>query len=146
MPSEVDRRRSNMHEFVKKQLDGVHFFLRDEILSIFRSQQMKFISRRTCPRWTLLEWRALHRCGVSLGAATRRPICKNSANCCSFSAVSAPIFARKYAFDSIFQALQDVHTFALLQTQHGSKKRFKRFVYATSQKMQSLQMFVYVRV
>ena len=40
----------------------------------------------------------------------------------SFSAVSKRIFARKYAFDSIFQALQDVHTFAPLQTQHVSKQ------------------------
>ena len=31
-------------------------------------------------------------------------------------------FARKYAFDSIFQALQDVHTFAPLQSQNFSKK------------------------
>ena len=30
-----------------------------------------------------------------------------SAKCCSFSAVSAPIFARKYAFCSIFQNLPD---------------------------------------
>ena len=30
-----------------------------------------------------------------------------SATCCSFSAVSAPIFARKYAFCSIFQNLPD---------------------------------------
>ena len=37
----------------------------------------------------------------------RRPIGKISANCCSFSAVSAPIYARKYAFFSIFQNLQD---------------------------------------
>ena len=47
----------------------------------------------------------------------------------SFSAVSKRNFARKYAFDSIFQALQDVHTFAPLQTQHVtwifSKNRFK---------------------
>ena len=35
----------------------------------------------------------------------------------SFSAVSKRIFARKYAFDSIFQALQDLHTFAPLQSQ-----------------------------
>ena len=30
-----------------------------------------------------------------------------SAKCCSFSAVSAPIFATKYAFCSIFQILPD---------------------------------------
>ena len=40
-------------------------------------------------------------------SATRRPIGKISAKCCSFSAVSAPIFARKYAFCSIFQNLPD---------------------------------------
>ena len=32
------------------------------------------------------------------GWSDRRPIGKISAKCCSFSAVSAPIFARKYAF------------------------------------------------
>jgi len=32
---------------------------------------------------------------------------KISAKCCSFSAVSAPIFASKYAFVSIFQNLPD---------------------------------------
>ena len=32
---------------------------------------------------------------------------KISAKCCSFSAVSAPIFASKYAFYSIFQNLPD---------------------------------------
>ena len=36
----------------------------------------------------------------------------------SFSAVSKRNFARKYAFDSIFQALQDLHTFAPLQSQN----------------------------
>ena len=40
-------------------------------------------------------------------SATRWPIGKISAKCCSFSAVSAPIFARKYAFCSIFQNLPD---------------------------------------
>ena len=37
----------------------------------------------------------------------RRPIGKISAQCCSFSSVSAPIFASKYAFYSIFQNLPD---------------------------------------
>ena len=40
----------------------------------------------------------------------------------SFSAVSKRNFARKYAFDSIFQALRDLHTFAPLQSQNFSKK------------------------
>ena len=40
----------------------------------------------------------------------------------SFSAVSKRNFARKYAFDSIFQALQDLRTFAPLQSQNFRKK------------------------
>ena len=40
----------------------------------------------------------------------------------SFSAVSKRSFARKYAFDSIFQALQDLHPFAPLQSQNFRKK------------------------
>ena len=40
----------------------------------------------------------------------------------SFSAVSKRNFARKYAFDSSFQALQNVHTSAPLRTQFFSKK------------------------
>ena len=40
-------------------------------------------------------------------SSTRRPIGKISAKCCLFSAVSALIFARKYAFCSIFQNLPD---------------------------------------
>ena len=40
-------------------------------------------------------------------AATRRSIGTISANCCSFLAASVPIFARKYAFCSIFQILPD---------------------------------------
>ena len=51
----------------------------------------------------------------------------NFANFCkflagSFSAVSKRNFARKYAFDSIFQALQDLHPFAPLQSQNFRKK------------------------
>ena len=40
----------------------------------------------------------------------------------SFSAVSKRNFERKYAFDSIFQAPQDLHTFAPLQSQNFRKK------------------------
>ena len=40
----------------------------------------------------------------------------------SFSAVSKRNFARKYAFDSIFQALRDLHPFAPLQSQNFRKK------------------------
>ena len=42
----------------------------------------------------------------------------------SLSAVSKRNFATKYAFDSIFQVLQDVHTFAPLQTQQFRKNRY----------------------
>ena len=40
----------------------------------------------------------------------------------SFSAVSKRNGARKYAFDSIFQSLQDLHPFAPLQSQNFRKK------------------------
>ena len=40
----------------------------------------------------------------------------------SFSAVSKRIFASKYAFDSIFQDLQDVQTFAPLQIKKTESK------------------------
>ena len=49
-----------------------------------------------------------------------RKFCKFLAG--SFSAVSKRNFARKYAFDSIFQALQDLHPFAPLQSQIFRKK------------------------
>ena len=48
--------------------------------------------------------------GIFAQAVVRRQrasVGKMSAKCCSFSAVSAPIFTRKYAFCSIFQNLQD---------------------------------------
>ena len=56
-------------------------------------------------------------------AARRSAKLANFANFCkflagSFSAVSKRNFARKYAFDSIFQALQDLHPFAPLQSQN----------------------------
>ena len=44
----------------------------------------------------------------------------------SFSALSERNFARKYAFDSIFHALQDLHTFAPLQFQIVAKNRFEK--------------------
>jgi hypothetical protein len=40
-----------------------------------------------------------------------------------FSAVSKRNFARKYAFDNIFQALQDLHPFAPLQSQNFRKTK-----------------------
>ena len=66
-----------------------------------------------------------HRHAAYVSAGTRRGVgaaklanfgkfCKYLAG--SFSAVSKRNFARKYAFDSIFQALQDVHAFAPLQS------------------------------
>ena len=63
-----------------------------------------------------------HRRAAGLGLAKLGKIakfCKFLAG--SLSAVSKRNFARKYAFDSIFQALQDVHTFAPLRS-HFSKK------------------------
>ena len=49
-----------------------------------------------------------------------RKLCKFLAG--PFSAVSKRIFVRKYAFDSIFQALQDLHTSAPLRSQNSRKK------------------------
>ena len=46
--------------------------------------------------------------------------CKSLAG--SFSAVSKRNFATKYAFDSIFHALQDLHTSAPLRSQNFRKK------------------------
>ena len=46
-----------------------------------------------------------HRVGKRIGHPFETRLI--SAKCCSFSAVSAPIFARKYAFCSIFQNLPD---------------------------------------
>ena len=61
------------------------------------------------------------------GFADQSAKLENFANFCkflagSFSAVSKRNFARKYAFDSIFQALQDLHTFAPLRSQNFRKK------------------------
>ena len=50
----------------------------------------------------------------------RLQLCKFLAG--SFSAVSKRNLARKYAFDSIFQALQDLHPFAPLRSQNFRKK------------------------
>ena len=60
----------------------------------------------------------------------------------SFSAVSKRNFARKYAFDSIFQALQDLHTFAPLQSQNFSKKsvwKISNFREISAKQLQMLQ-------
>ena len=57
-------------------------------------------------------------------------------------AVSKRNFARKYAVDSIFQALQDLHTSAPLQSQNFSKNRFEKaaiFVKIQQQMLQNLQ-------
>ena len=55
----------------------------------------------------------------------------------SFPAVSKRNLARKYAFDSIFQYLQDVHTFAPLKTQQFNKKSIKISAPASRRKLRS---------
>ena len=57
--------------------------------------------------WSMPRGRRLRRVGVLSRSATRHPIGKISAKCCSFSVVSAPIFTSKYAFCSIFQNLPE---------------------------------------
>ena len=60
------------------------------------------------------------RAAAAVAAGTFANVCTFLAG--SFSDVSKRNFARKYAFDSIFQALQDLHTFAPLQSQNFRKK------------------------
>ena len=62
----------------------------------------------------------------------------------SFSAVSKRNFARKYAFDSIFQALQELHPFAPLQSQNFSKKSIWKIsnFYEIFYSAKNLQMFI----
>ena len=114
------------------------------------SRKRATFSRKFAKNWySALNWALLRAC---LGAWSRRPrrrrtiflrpsrrvrgaglgfaklaklgklakFCKFLAG--SFSAVSKRNFARKYAFDSIFRALQDLHTSAALQSQFFSKK------------------------
>ena len=57
---------------------------------------------------------------IKIGKISRFKFCKFLAG--SFSAVPKWNFARKYAFDSISQALQDLLTSAPLQSQNFSKK------------------------
>ena len=61
----------------------------------------------------------------------------------SFSAVSKQNFARKYAFDSIFRALQDLHIFAPLRSQNFSKNsvwKFSNFCKNSAKILQMLQI------
>ena len=59
-------------------------------------------------------------CQIANWQANFAKFCKFLAG--SFSAKSKRNFASKYAFDSIFQALQDLHPFAPLQSQNFRKK------------------------
>ena len=82
--------------------------------------------RRAAQRWRLSPSSGA-RGGRSLGVRKIGKINNCFAKFCkclagSFSAVSKQNFARKYAFDSIFQALQDLHPFAPLQSQNFRKK------------------------
>merc|ERR1712118_486503 len=67
-----------------------------------------------------------------------RKVCKFLAG--SFSAVSKRKFARKYAFDSIFQALQDLHPFAPLQSQNFRKKSVRKISNFREKSGKKLQM------
>ena len=75
-----------------------------------------------------------------------RKFCKFLAG--SFSAVSKRNFARKYAFDSIFQALQDLHPLHRCNLKIFAKNRFEKtaiFVKFQQKKLQmsqNLQIFV----
>ena len=85
-----------------------------------RSQTPQALSAPRQLAWAAAAWQVRGRGLGSAKLANFAKFCKFLAG--SFSAVSERNFARKYAFDSTFQALQDVHTFAPLQTQHVSQK------------------------
>ena len=74
--------------------------------------------RREPPLRTNLGFTPLGRSVPKIGKISN--ICKFLAG--SFSAVSKRNFARKYAFDSISQALHDLHTSAPLQSKNFGKK------------------------
>ena len=97
-----------------------NIILASSLILVFWQKSLSALTlRATCARgaWWTRTSRRPTRTGTStrsrsarpsmIGRLTRRPIGKISAKCCSFSAVSTPIFARKYAFFSIFQNLQD---------------------------------------
>ena len=109
-----------------------------EMLPIGRRVADRCPGRAVTPRTRARELHSLSRLPAGrLGRCPRQPfrpmgklafvfckICKFLAG--SFSAVSKRNFARNYAFDSIFQALQDLHTFAPLQSQNFRKNRFEK--------------------
>ena len=83
---------------------------------------VRLARRRSHHAWAVPEWvrywsiRGLGSAKLAIFAK----MCKFLAG--SFSAVSKRNFAREYAFDSIFQALQDLHPFAPLQSQFFRKR------------------------
>ena len=88
-------------------------------LQNLQNLKCNFCRRRRARRPARLEGRE-EVPGGEVGLAKLANFCKFLAG--SFSALSKRNFARKYAFDSIFQALQDLHPFAPLQSQNFSKK------------------------
>ena len=72
-----------------------------------------------------------HLCESLGGGVKQRTDGKISAKCCSFSAVSAPIFARKYAFFSNFQNLPDDFLFLPDDLAEFSKNRQNLQLFAT---------------
>ena len=105
-------------------------------------------SRKTGKAWKIWKLKTPVYCGEGGKTPPFCLFCKFLAG--SFSAASKRNFARKYAFDSIFQALQDLHPFAPLQSQNFRKKKIglKRqqfswdFSTKKMQMSQNLQNFV----
>ena len=91
--------------------------------------------------------------GGSRSSPPRRSSAAKACKCLagSASAVLKRNLARKYAFDSIFQALQDLHTFAPLQSQNFRKKsvwkisNFRENSATFLQMLQNLQFFAKVQ-
>ena len=64
----------------------------------------------------------------------------------SFSAVSAPIVASKYAFFRIFRYLQDAHTFAPLEIENLSKNSSNFLVFLQNFLQKSLFLNIFHRI
>ena len=94
----------NLQNFRKMHFRKMHF---RKITSAPRSSATRGRAQASGPCTMSVQLKPMALAAQASGLASSVSI---SANFRSFSAVSAPIFARKYAFCSIFQNLPDFHT------------------------------------
>ena len=117
VPRTPQKRSCYKHVFMGLPVDSFCPFLADKVCPqkpSYRACLFVLLS------YSRLRSTATARRGAAVKSAFFAKFCKFLAG--SFSAVSKRNLARKYAFDSIFQALQDFHTFAPLQSQNFRKK------------------------